>query len=119
MAVSEPSPVAGTPAAPPRREVIYRHAVVVRATHWINVLCLALLLMSGLCIFNYHPALYWGNYGYRGVPSFASIDSAIDPGSGAPVGVTRIGAGASSPPGFSASPTTPSAGRCGARFRFG
>ena len=91
MAVSEPSPVAGTPAAPPRREVIYRHAVVVRATHWINVLSFALLLMSGLCIFNYHPALYWGSYGYRGVPSFASIDSAIDPGSGEPVGVTRIG----------------------------
>jgi thiosulfate reductase cytochrome b subunit len=90
MAVSEPSPVAGPPAAPPRREVIYRHAVVVRATHWINVLCLALLLMSGLCIFNYHPALYWGNYGYRGVPSFASVDSAIDPSSGEPVGVTRI-----------------------------
>jgi thiosulfate reductase cytochrome b subunit len=78
------------PAAPPRREVIYRHAVVVRATHWINVLCLVLLLMSGLCIFNYHPALYWGNYGYRGVPSFVSIDSAIDSGSGEPVGVTRI-----------------------------
>ena len=90
MAVSEPSPVAGMPAAPPRREVIYRHAVVVRATHWINVLCLVLLLMSGLCIFNYHPALYWGNYGYRGVPSFVSIDSAIDSGSGEPVGVTRI-----------------------------
>ena len=91
MAVSEPSPVAGTPAAPPRGEVVYRHTIVVRATHWINVLCFALLLMSGLCIFNYHPALYWGNYGYRGVPSFASIDSAIDPGSGEPVGVTRIG----------------------------
>ncbi len=90
MTVSEPSPVAGTPAGPPRREVIYRHAVAVRVTHWVNVLCLALLLMSGLCIFNYHPALYWGNYGYRGVPSFASIDSAIDPGSGEPVGVTRI-----------------------------
>src|SRR3984893_1876497 len=90
MAVSEPSPVAGTPAAPPRREVIYRHAVAVRATHWINVLCLTLLLMSGLRIFNYHPALYWGNYGYRGVPSVVSIGSAIDPTSGEPVGVTRI-----------------------------
>jgi len=90
MAESAPSSPAGTQDAPLAREVIYRHAVVVRATHWINVLCLTLLLMSGLCIFNYHPALYWGNYGYRGVPSFASIDSAIDPASGAPVGVTRI-----------------------------
>jgi thiosulfate reductase cytochrome b subunit len=90
MAVSEPSPVAGTQDAPPKREVIYRHAVVVRVTHWITVLCLTLLLMSGLQIFNYHPALYWGNYGYRGVPSFVSIGSAIDPDSGEPVGVTRI-----------------------------
>src|SRR6202011_4427813 len=90
MAAREPSPVSGTQDAPLKREVIYRHALVVRVTHWINVLCLALLLMSGLQIFNYHPALYWGNYGYRGVPSVVSIGSAIDPGSGEPVGTTRI-----------------------------
>jgi thiosulfate reductase cytochrome b subunit len=90
MAVSEPTPVAGTQDAPPKREVVYRHAVVVRLTHWINVLCLTLLLMSGLQIFNYHPALYWGNYGYRGVPSVVSIGSEIDPENGAPVGVTHI-----------------------------
>jgi thiosulfate reductase cytochrome b subunit len=90
MAVSEPSPIAGTQDAAPKREVIYRHALVVRATHWINVLCLALLLLSGLRIFNYHPALYWGNYGYRGVPAVVSIGAAVDPDSGAPVGVTRI-----------------------------
>jgi thiosulfate reductase cytochrome b subunit len=90
MAVSEPSPLAGTPDAPPAREVIYRHAVVVRATHWINVLCLALLLMSGLRIFNYHPALYWGNYGYRGVPAVFAVDSDTDPESGKIAGVTRI-----------------------------
>jgi thiosulfate reductase cytochrome b subunit len=90
MSVSEPSPVARTQDAPPEREIIYRHALVVRATHWINMLCLTLLLMSGLQIFNYHPALYWGNYGYRGVPSVVSIGAEIDPGSGEPVGVTRI-----------------------------
>ncbi|HEY6255311.1 MAG TPA: cytochrome b/b6 domain-containing protein [Xanthobacteraceae bacterium] len=90
MAASEPSHVAAIEDAPPRREVIYRHALLVRLTHWINVLCLALLLMSGLQLFNYHPALYWGNYGYRGVPSVVSIGSEIDPASGAPVGVTRI-----------------------------
>jgi len=28
--------------------------------HWINVVCLTVLLMSGLNIFNAHPALYWG-----------------------------------------------------------
>jgi thiosulfate reductase cytochrome b subunit len=90
MAASEPSPVVGTQDPPRKREVIYRHALVVRVTHWINVLCLALLLMSGLQIFNYHPALYWGNYGYRGVPSVVSIGSEIAPETGEPVGVTRI-----------------------------
>ncbi|HEY4405758.1 MAG TPA: cytochrome b/b6 domain-containing protein [Xanthobacteraceae bacterium] len=88
MAVSEPSPVAPTPEAP--REVIYRHAVVVRLTHWINLACVTLLLMSGLQLFNYHPALYWGNYGYRGVPAVVSISSSIDPATGEPVGVTQI-----------------------------
>jgi thiosulfate reductase cytochrome b subunit len=39
----------------------YRHKWPVRLAHWINALCLAILLMSGLNIFNAHPALYWGN----------------------------------------------------------
>ena len=37
-----------------------RHAAAVRVTHWINVICFTLLLMSGLQIFNAHPALYVG-----------------------------------------------------------
>src|SRR6266487_155743 len=90
MAVTEQSEVVAAPAALPQREVIYRHTVVVRLTHWINVLCLTLLLMSGLAIFNYHPALYWGNYGYHGVPSFISISAQNDPNGGEPTGVTRI-----------------------------
>lgn len=47
---------------PPRRpgRLSKRHGAVVRVTHWINVLCLALLFMSGLQIFNAHPALYLG-----------------------------------------------------------
>ena len=39
----------------------YRHRRFVRIAHWINALCLAVLLMSGLNIFNAHPALYWGS----------------------------------------------------------
>ena len=39
----------------------YRHRLPVRIMHWINVACLACLFMSGLTIFNAHPALYWGN----------------------------------------------------------
>ncbi len=41
--------------------VIYRHTLLVRVAHWVNAACLAILLMSGLQIFNAHPALYWGN----------------------------------------------------------
>ena len=39
---------------------IYRHRLPVRVMHWINVVCLTIMLMSGLNIFNAHPALYWG-----------------------------------------------------------
>lgn len=38
----------------------YRHKGLVRAAHWINALCLVILFMSGLNIFNAHTALYWG-----------------------------------------------------------
>jgi len=44
-----------------RRDRVYRHSVLVRATHWINLVCMTVLLMSGLQIFNAHPALYWGD----------------------------------------------------------
>jgi thiosulfate reductase cytochrome b subunit len=46
--------------AKPAKVLVYRHAAVTRLTHWINVLALTLLLMSGLNIFGAHPALYWG-----------------------------------------------------------
>ena len=44
-----------------KREVIYRHSGAVRITHWLNALVLLFLLMSGLQIFNAHPALYIGS----------------------------------------------------------
>ncbi len=88
MAVSEHAPIA---APEPSREIVYRHSLVVRVTHWINFLCLTLLLMSGLKILSVHPALYWGNYGYRGAPSIASINGFYDPETQRPVGQTRIG----------------------------
>jgi thiosulfate reductase cytochrome b subunit len=39
----------------------YRHSLVVRVTHWVNLLCMTVLLMSGLQIFNAHPSLYLGS----------------------------------------------------------
>ena len=58
-----PKPSTIAPTRPARRQFIQRHALTVRITHWLNVLCLSLLLMSGLQIFNAHPRLYWGKYG--------------------------------------------------------
>lgn len=42
-----------------------RHALSTRIWHWINVLSLAILLMSGLNISNAHPRLYWGDWGFE------------------------------------------------------
>src|SRR5690349_7723357 len=55
----------------PRPQWTHRHSAVVRLTHWTNVLALTILLMSGLQIFNAHPALYWGEYSDFRNPSFA------------------------------------------------
>ena len=38
----------------------YRHTLPVRVMHWINVVALTILLMSGLQIFNAYPELHWG-----------------------------------------------------------
>jgi thiosulfate reductase cytochrome b subunit len=44
---------------PPK--VVYRHPLAVRATHWVNVIALTILLMSGLQIFNADPQLDLGD----------------------------------------------------------
>jgi thiosulfate reductase cytochrome b subunit len=43
-----------------RKTFFYRHTIPVRLMHWSNAIVLAIMLMSGLQIFNAHPALYWG-----------------------------------------------------------
>lgn len=42
------------------REMFYRHKLPVRLMHWINAVTIVIMFMSGLQIFNAHPALYWG-----------------------------------------------------------
>ncbi|TPV97972.1 MAG: hypothetical protein USCAAHI_02604 [Beijerinckiaceae bacterium] len=74
----------------PRRIAVYRHARITRLTHWINLPCVAVLLMSGLQIFNAHPALYWGQSGSDDDRPLFEI-GADDSGDGPPVGFTRIG----------------------------
>lgn len=66
-----------------------RHALAVRLMHWINVIALTILLMSGLGIFNAHPALYWGKSSYNGRPPVLQM-TAVDTPQGGKRGVTRI-----------------------------
>ena len=51
---------------------VYRHRLPVRISHWLNVPILIILIMSGLQIFNAHPALYWDDRSDREHP-FLSI----------------------------------------------
>jgi thiosulfate reductase cytochrome b subunit len=44
-------------------ELVRRHRLSTRIWHWVNLVALTVMLMSGLMIFNAHPRLYWGQYG--------------------------------------------------------
>lgn len=66
-----------------------RHSWPVRLMHWVNVLAFTLLLMSGLQIFNAHPALNWGKSSYNGRPPVLQIYARLD-AQGKPMGITRI-----------------------------
>ena len=67
----------------------YRHSLPVRIMHWSNVVLLAILLMSGLNIFNAHPALYWGKSSYSGAPPVLEMRGQEND-EGEISGVTRI-----------------------------
>ena len=71
-----------------RAHYFYRHSVIVRVTHWVNLLCMTLLLMSGLQIFNAHPALYIGQKSNFEDPVL--LMGAARGADGQPVGVTQI-----------------------------
>jgi thiosulfate reductase cytochrome b subunit len=71
-------------------ELVYRHSLWVRLSHWVNVLCILVLLMSGMQIFNAHSSLYWGNTGNEGDPSIFSI-YAEEQLEGPPIGWVKIG----------------------------
>ena len=74
--------------APSARVFVARHSLVVRLTHWTNVVVLLVLLLSGLQIFNAHPALYWGDVSTFDRPWIAMF--AAERGETA-VGLTKIG----------------------------
>ena len=71
---------------PDRR--VYRHALPTRLGHWLTALCLLVLVMSGLQIFNAHPSLYWGE---RSDPDRALLRlKAVENSEGETRGITEI-----------------------------
>jgi thiosulfate reductase cytochrome b subunit len=68
---------------------IYRHRLPVRIMHWINVICLFVMVGSGLAIFNAHPALYLGQQSHFDKPLL--MLGAAQNSDGSLRGVTRIG----------------------------
>ena len=80
-------PAETTIAAP--AQLYYRHTLPVRVMHWINVVALTVLFMSGLQIFNAHPALNFGKSSYDGKPPVLEIGARMG-ANGQPQGVTRI-----------------------------
>ncbi len=72
----------------PSVERVYRHRLPVRISHWLNVPFLIILIMSGLQIFNAHPALYWGDRSDRDRPLLSMRPMQTD--SGEIKGITAI-----------------------------
>ena len=70
--------------------IVQRHSAATRILHWLNALCVFLVLMSGLQIFNAHPRLYWGQYGAN--TDHAALEMTVgDPAKGESLGLVRIG----------------------------
>jgi len=42
-----------------------KHRLSTRIWHWVNLLAVVILFMSGLNISNAHPWLYWGQWGFQ------------------------------------------------------
>ncbi|TFH88529.1 DUF4405 domain-containing protein [Billgrantia azerbaijanica] len=69
--------------------VIRRHSAFTRLWHWVNAACLLVLLMSGLQIFNAHPALYWGKDSHFDSPALSI--RAVRDDAGEWRGITQVG----------------------------
>src|ERR1043166_4981297 len=77
------------PATDSQGPLYYRHRLPVRIMHWLNVLAFFILLMSGMQIFNAHPALNWGKSSYTGKPAVLEMGAA-QTADGRAIGVTRV-----------------------------
>ena len=72
-------PIAAEPATRAAPATYRRHALPVRLAHWINAVALAILLMSGLNIFDAFPELHWGRTGYAGREPVLAIRAEAGP----------------------------------------
>ncbi len=72
LATALPSPQPG--------DIVQRQRLSTRIWHWINAVCLLVLIMSGLMIFNAHPRLYWGDCGAN--PDSAWLEIGAESGRG-------------------------------------
>jgi thiosulfate reductase cytochrome b subunit len=79
----------GANGGPGPHAFFYRHKLLVRITHWTNAVVITIMLMSGLQIFNAHPALYLGKTSDFDHPllSFQSVQDSA----GRMRGITQIG----------------------------
>ncbi len=50
-----------------------KHALSTRLWHWINLVCLVVLFMSGLNISNAHRYLYWGDKGFSPAEAWLAV----------------------------------------------
>lgn len=65
--------------APSRMHLAFRHPLPIRIAHWINVVAMTVLLLSGLQIFNAHPELDFGSTSSFYTHSALSIGATGDP----------------------------------------
>lgn len=61
-------------------DLVKRHRLSTRLWHWLNAITLAVMMMSGLMIFNAHPRLYWGQYGANADHAWFEIGSTANTG---------------------------------------
>ena len=50
-----------------------KHALSTRLWHWLNLVCIIVLFMSGLNISNAHRYLYWGEDGFSPADAWTSV----------------------------------------------
>ncbi len=88
VAQADPAPDAEADHLPAREpkpkpgpgDLVKRHRLSTRLWHWLNLVTLGVMMMSGLMIFNAHPRLYWGQYGANADHAWFEIGSTANTG---------------------------------------